>query len=119
VRRAFRSASRLGGNLELLWVRRPGQSLTEDQERSLRALRELASVLGVNLLVEDSDDVAATVADVVNRRGITYILMGRARPARGLARLRAPLHDRIIEQVPGVDVRIVADRARRLTQETP
>ena len=117
VRRAWRSASRLGGQLELLWVRRPGQRLGEDQERSLHALRELASVLGVNLLIEESDDIAATVADVANRRGITYILMGRARPARGLARLRAPLHDRIIQRVPGVDVRIVADRARRLPQE--
>jgi two-component system, OmpR family, sensor histidine kinase KdpD len=114
VRRAWRSANRLGGQLELLWVRRPSQRLSEDHERSLHALRELASVLGINLLIEESDDVAATVEEVVNRRGITYILMGRARPARGLARLRAPLHDRIIQRLPGVDVRIVADRARRL-----
>jgi two-component system, OmpR family, sensor histidine kinase KdpD len=117
VRRAWRSASRLGAELELLWVRAPHQRLSEDQERSLHALRELASVLGVNLLIEESDDVAAAVADVAGRRGVTYILMGRARPARGLARLRAPLHDRIIQRLPGVDVRIVADRARRLPQE--
>ena len=117
VRRAFRSATRLGGELELLWVRGPHQRLDEDHERSLHALRELASVLGLNLLIEESDDVAAAVADVANRRGVTYILMGRARPARGLARLRAPLHDRIIQRLPGVDVRIVADRARRLPQE--
>jgi len=118
VRRAWRSASRLGANLELLWVRGPSERLSEDQERSLQALRELASVLGVNLLIEESDDVAAAVADVADRRGITYILMGRARPARGVARLRAPLHDRIIQRLPGVDVRIVADRARRLPQDT-
>ena len=119
VRRAWRSASRLGGELELLWVRRPGQRLSEDQERSLHALRELAAVLGVNLLIEESDDIAAAVADVASRRGVTYILMGRARPAHGLARLRAPLHDRIIQRLPGVDLRIVADRARRQPQETP
>jgi two-component system, OmpR family, sensor histidine kinase KdpD len=119
VRRAWRSASRLGANLELLWVRGPSERLSEDQERSLQALRELSSVLGVNLLIEESDDVAAAVAEVADRRGITYILMGRARPARGLARLRAPLHDRIIQRLPGVDVRIVADRARRLPRETP
>jgi two-component system, OmpR family, sensor histidine kinase KdpD len=118
VRRAWRSASRLGGELELLWVRRPGQRLSEDQERSLHALRELAAVLGLNLLIEESDDVAAAVADVASRRGVTYILMGRPRPARGLARLRAPLHDRIIQRLPGVDLRIVADRAQREPQET-
>jgi two-component system, OmpR family, sensor histidine kinase KdpD len=117
VRRAWRSASRLGAELELLWVRRPGEHLSDDQERSLHALRELAAVLGLNLLIEESDDVAAAVADVASRRGVTYILMGRARPARGLARLRAPLHDRIIQRLPGVDVRIVADRARREPQE--
>jgi two-component system sensor histidine kinase KdpD len=39
--------------------------------------------------------------------------MGRPRPARGLGRLRAPLALRLIELLPGVDLRIVADRARR------
>jgi two-component system sensor histidine kinase KdpD len=39
--------------------------------------------------------------------------MGRARPARGLGRLRSPLPQRLMELLPGVDVRIVADRAIR------
>jgi two-component system sensor histidine kinase KdpD len=116
VRRAWRSANRLGAQLDLLWVRHPSQRLSDDQERSLHALRELAALLGVNLLVEESDDVAAMVVEVAKRRGSTYILMGRARPARGLARLRAPLHDRLIQRLPGVDLRIVADRARRLPE---
>ena len=37
--------------------------------------------------------------------------MGRSRPARGPARLRTPLPQRLMELLPGVDVRIVADRA--------
>jgi two-component system sensor histidine kinase KdpD len=41
--------------------------------------------------------------------------MGRARPARGLGRLRDPLPQRLMELLPGVDVRIVADRAKRRT----
>ena len=45
-------------------------------------------------------------------RGTTYILLGRSRPARGLARLRTPLPQRLMELLPGVDVRIVADRSR-------
>jgi two-component system sensor histidine kinase KdpD len=113
VRRAWRSAQRLGAELDLLWVRRPGQQLTEDDERSLGALRQLSSVLGVKLLEEESDDVASAVVDVARRRGTTYVLMGRSRPARGLARLRVPLAQRLMQQLPGVDVRIVADRARR------
>ena len=64
VRRAWRSAQRLGADLDLLWVRPPGRRLSEDEERSLAALRQLASVLGANMLEEESDDVAATVVDV-------------------------------------------------------
>jgi two-component system sensor histidine kinase KdpD len=116
VRRAWRSAQRLGAQLDLLWVAPPGRETggyEPDQERQLAALRQLASVLGATLIVETGDDVADTVAQVARDRGTTYILMGRARPARGLARLRVPLTQRLIEALPGVDVRIVADRSKR------
>lgn len=113
VRRAWRSSQRLGGELDLVWVRPPSERLSDEQERSLSALRRLASVLGANLIVEESDDVPATVADVARRQGTTYILMGAARPRHGLARLRTPLPQRMMELLPGVDVRIVADRSRR------
>jgi two-component system sensor histidine kinase KdpD len=119
VRRAFRSAQRLGAELDLLWVSPPGKSLDADQERSLHALRELASVLGAHLLVEESDNVPVAIADFARRRGSTYILMGKPRPPRGLGRLRMPLAARLMELAPGVDVRIVADRARRPGKGTP
>jgi two-component system, OmpR family, sensor histidine kinase KdpD len=112
VRRAWRSAQRLGTELDVLWVRGPG-SIDQQSEKSLAALRQLASVLGARMLVEESDDVAGTVARVAVERGTTYILMGRSRPARGLNRLRVPLPQRLMRLLPGVDVRIVADRAHR------
>jgi two-component system sensor histidine kinase KdpD len=113
VRRAWRSAQRLGAGLDLLWVRAPGKELSEDQQRSLVALRQLASVLGARMIEEESDDIAATIVEVAERRGTTYILIGGSRPARGLARLRVPLPQRLMQRLPGVDVRIVADRAQR------
>jgi two-component system sensor histidine kinase KdpD len=119
VRRAWRSAQRLGAELDLLWVRAPGRDLSDDQGRSLSALRQLASVLGARMLEEESDDVAAAIVDVVSRRGSTYILIGRSRPARGLGRLRVPLPQRLMERLPGVDVRIVADRSSRSSAEKP
>lgn len=118
IRRAWRSAQRLGADLDLLWVRPPGRKLSEDRERSLAALRQLASVLGTRLLVEESDDLAATVAEVARRYGTTYILMGRSSPARGLARLRTPLPQRLMELLPGVDVRVVADRGGSRTRNS-
>ncbi len=119
VRRAWRSAQRLGAELDLLWVRPPGRQLSEDEQRSLSALRQLASVLGARMLEEESDDVAAAIVDVASGRGTTYILVGRSRPARGLGRLRVPLPQRLMERLPGVDVRIVADRSSRSSAEKP
>jgi two-component system sensor histidine kinase KdpD len=113
VRRAWRSAQRLGAGLDLLWVRPPGKELSGDEQRSLAALRQLASVLGARMLEEESDDLTAAIVDVASRRGSTYILIGGSRPARGLARLRVPLPQRLMQRLPGVDVRIVADRAQR------
>jgi two-component system sensor histidine kinase KdpD len=116
VRRAWRSAQRLRADLDLLWIK-PPSGLSDDQERSLKSLHQLASVLGVRLLVEESDDVASAIAEVARRQGTTYILMGRSRPPRGVARLRVPLPQRLMELLPGVDVRIVADRSARVRKD--
>ena len=113
---AWRSAQRLGADLDLLWVRPPG-TLNDDQEHSLTALRQLSSLLGARLIVEESDTVPEAIAGVARRQRSTYILMGRARPRRGLGRLRTPLPQRLMELLPGVDVRIVADRAQRAPDE--
>jgi two-component system sensor histidine kinase KdpD len=113
VRRAWRSAQRLGADLDLLWVSPPSSKLSDEQERSLGALRQLASLLGARVIVEESDNLPVAVADVARRQGTTYILMGASRPPRGVARLRTPLPQRLMELLPGVDVRIVSDRAKR------
>jgi len=113
VRRAWRSAQRLGAELDLLWVKPPSGRLSDDQERSLTALNRLASILGAHLLIEEADDVAGAAAEIARRQGSTYILLGRSRPPHGLARLRTPLPQRLMDLLPGVDVRIVADRAAR------
>jgi two-component system, OmpR family, sensor histidine kinase KdpD len=118
VRRAWRSAQRLGAQLDLLWVAPPGREPDPEQQRQIAALHQLASVLGTTLIVEPGDDIADSVARVARERGTTYILLGRSRPARGLARLRVPLPQRLMQALPGVDVRIVADRSLR-HEKTP
>jgi two-component system sensor histidine kinase KdpD len=111
VRRAWRSAQRLGTDLDLLWVKPPGKPIEGEQERQVTALRQLASVLGATLLIEEHDDLVAAVARVVRERGSTYIMVGEADPPRGFARLREPLPQRLMRATPpGVDVRIVAHR---------
>jgi two-component system sensor histidine kinase KdpD len=116
VRRAWRSAQRLGAELDILWVspREP-----DDAEREqLDALRRLATLLGAHLLVEPGDDVAETVRRVAVERGTTYVLMGTPKPRSALRRLMRPaLPFRLLQLLPGVDLRIVADRSRRTTEE--
>jgi two-component system sensor histidine kinase KdpD len=114
VRRAWRSAQRLGTGLDLLWVKPPGLEIEGEVARQVTALRQLASVLGANLLIEESDDLVQGAAEVVRERGITYIMVGESLPRRRLARLREALPQRLMHATPpGVDVRIVAHRGRK------
>jgi two-component system sensor histidine kinase KdpD len=116
VRRAWRSAQRLGAELDVLWVadHDPGP---EEQEQ-LDALRRLASVLGAHLLIEPGEDVASVTQRVAGERGTTYVLMGTPTPRSPLRRLTKPaLPYRLLAALPGVDLRIVADRARRKKEE--
>lgn len=118
VRRAWRSAQRLGTELDLLWVKPPNEQIEGEVERQVTALRHLASVLGANLLIEESDDLVQGAARVVRERGTTYIMVGESEPRRGLARLREPLPLRLMEATPpGVDVRIVAHRGPKEKRE--
>jgi two-component system sensor histidine kinase KdpD len=112
VRRAWRSAQRLGAQLDILWVS-PGQPSQEDQDQ-LDALRRLASVLGAHLLVEPGNDIAGVVERVARERGTTYVLMGPPADRSALRRLARPsLIHQLLRALPGVDIRIVADRTLR------
>jgi two-component system sensor histidine kinase KdpD len=112
VRRAWRSAQRLGAELDLLWV--ADHEPTEQEREQLEALRRLSSVLGAHLLVEHGDDVAAVTQRVAQDRSTTYVLMGTPKPRGPLRRLTGhALPFRLLELLPGVDLRIVADRTQR------
>jgi two-component system, OmpR family, sensor histidine kinase KdpD len=114
VRRAWRSAKRLGGELDLLYVSVPERTPGPDERAQIEALRRLASVLGAHLLIEPGDDLVEAIVRVARERGTTYVLMGPPRQRGALGRLLAPgLVDRLVRELPGVDVRIVADRAQR------
>jgi two-component system sensor histidine kinase KdpD len=118
VRRAWRSAQRLGAELDVLWVQPPGQAPRGEQARALAALHQLTSVLGAHLLIRESDDLVKTAVEEIRERGTTYVLLGQSPPRRGLGRLREPLPQRLMRAAPsGVDVRIVAARRERLAEE--
>lgn len=113
VRRAWRSAQRLGAELDLLWVKRPGYRPSNEEQDQLDAIGRLAAVLGAHVLVEEGDDVAQTVKEVAEEKGSTYVLIGTPSARTGLDRFKPTLPTKLIEALPGVDLRVVADRTLR------
>ena len=112
LRRAWRSAQRLNAPLDVLdrsvaWTR----SEAGGEASRSTPFGALPQLLGANLIVEEGDDVAETAARVARERGTTYILMGVPKLHRGLGRFSEGLPTKILRQLPGVDLRVVADRS--------
>src|SRR5580765_4926033 len=113
LRRAFRSGARLGSEVDALWVRKPGQNLTQAETVSLAALRRLASVLGAHFIELEGDNLPETVKRFVAERGSTYLFLGTPDESRRTEILRGSLVSKLVRELPGVDIRVVADRALR------
>jgi two-component system sensor histidine kinase KdpD len=120
VRRAWRSAQRLDAQLDVLVVRPPGRPPSAEDRERLEALRRIVAMLGARLRVEESEDVAEAAIAAARELGTTYVLIGTPPVRRGLGRLRLgggdaerSLLDRLLRELPGVDVRIVADPTLR------
>jgi two-component system sensor histidine kinase KdpD len=109
LRRAWRSAQRLGGDLDLLYVAPPGEPPRGEQRQQLEELRRLATVLDADLIVEEGDDLVEAAARVAAERGTTYLIMGQPTPRSALGRMTEWLPERLMRRLPGVDVRIVSD----------
>jgi two-component system, OmpR family, sensor histidine kinase KdpD len=113
LRRAWRSAQRLGGDLDLLYVRPPGNPPRGEERAMLEELRRLGQILESPLIEVEDDDVVDAVARVAKERGTTYVIIGQPHPRRGVRRLMESLPERLLRRLPGVDVRIVANRPPR------
>jgi two-component system sensor histidine kinase KdpD len=113
LRRAFRSGQRLGSEIDAVWVRRPGRELSEAETVSLAALRRLASILGAHFLEVEGDNLPEAVRRIVAERGSTYVFVGTPDESRRTEILRGSLVSKLVRDLPGVDIRVVADRVLR------
>ncbi len=113
MRRAWRSAQRFGTDMDAIWVRPPGRPPTEEEATQLAALRRLAGVLGVHFLEEEGDDLVATVRRVAAQRGSTYIFVGTPDESRRREIFGGSLLSRMVRELPGLDIRVIANRADR------
>jgi two-component system, OmpR family, sensor histidine kinase KdpD len=113
MRRAWRSAQRLGTEMDAVWVRPPGRPPTEEEVTQLAALRRLAGVLGAHFLEEEGDDLVSVVRRVAAQRGSTYIFVGTPDESRRREIFGGSLLSRMVRELPGLDIRVVANRADR------
>ncbi len=113
MRRAWRSAERLGAQMDAMWVRRQGHELSHEEQVSLAALRRLAIVLGCHFLEEEGDGLVDTVRRVAYERGTTYVFVGTPDESRRREILSGSLLSALVRELPGIDIRVVANRADR------
>ena len=117
LRRAWRSAQRLGADIDALWMHPDGREPTPEEQTQLAALRRVASLLGVHFLEERGDDLVETVRRVARERGTTYIFIGTPDESRRREIFGGSLLSRMVREIPGIDIRVIADRA--LKEEEP
>jgi two-component system sensor histidine kinase KdpD len=111
LRRAWRSSQRLGAEIDAIWVRPATYEPTPDEAIQLAALRRLASILGIHFHEVDGDDLVEAVRQVAGERGSTYIFLGTPDERRRVEIMRGSLLSRMVRELPGLDIRVVADRA--------
>ncbi|HYZ29725.1 MAG TPA: hypothetical protein VE570_11750 [Thermoleophilaceae bacterium] len=112
VRRAWKSAQRLGAELDIVHVVKPGHAMAGEEREQIEAMRRMASALGAHVIVEEGHDVAETASRVARERGTTYVFIGEPRSAKGIRRFGVSLPEKLLALLPGVDIRIVADRTK-------
>jgi two-component system sensor histidine kinase KdpD len=113
MRRAWRSAQRLGSEIDAVWVRPTKRTPTDEESTQLAALRRLAGILGIHFLEEDGDDLVDAVRRVAEERGSTYIFVGTPDESRRREIFGGSLLSRMVRELPGIDIRVVANRADR------
>ena len=84
VRRAWRSAQRLGAELDVLWVSPNGEP-TDEQNEQLDAMRRLTSVLGAQSWSSAVPTWRQVTQRVARERGTTYVLIGPPSPGGAAA----------------------------------
>jgi two-component system sensor histidine kinase KdpD len=113
MRRAWRSAQRLNAEIDAVWVRPNGHEPSEEEATQLAALRRLAGVLGIHFLEVDGGNLVDAVRRVAAERGSTYVFVGTPDESRRREIFGGSLLSRMVRELPGLDIRVIADRAKR------
>ncbi|HEX3607135.1 MAG TPA: universal stress protein [Candidatus Dormibacteraeota bacterium] len=106
LRRGVRIARRFGGLCTAVTVVRSAEAAGA----AIARIRDVAELLQCALVVRESDDVAGTVIRVAQEVDCRHLVLGETLVDRPLwrRRVRRSLLDRAVDDLPGVDVHVIA-----------
>lgn len=111
IRRGWRIASRMRGELHVLYVH--AQPLNADGRRELRAHFDLAEELGGTVHEAHGPDVVCELLAFAEKCQITQLIIGAGRTSRWEEICRGSLVDRILRQTDNLDVHIVSEKRKQ------
>ncbi len=78
IRRGFRIADRMCGELIILFVKLKGKKLPDEYARSLEKHKELTRALGGRFLEVEAPDISDAIVDVAKDQKVTQIVVGES-----------------------------------------
>jgi len=117
IRRGYRLARRMAGDLWIVHVRPAGALLEPAKEEALDALRDLATELDGHFISLSGDDVAREIIDFATSHQTTFIVLGQSARSRMDEILHGSIVTRIMRETRNIDVVIVADDSREPSAE--
>jgi two-component system sensor histidine kinase KdpD len=109
VRRGYRIAERMQGSLYVVHVETPEHPISAKDRAQLDRLCFLARDLGAEFVELRGESIAVELVDFAKERKATWIVMGQSVRSRIQEIVRGSIVTRIMRELHGVDVVIVAD----------
>lgn len=110
IRKAARLANRLNAPFYAVYIQTPQEAMERVDaalQRQVTNTLELANRFGGTAMTVPGSDVAATIAAFVKEYGITHILLGRSHRSWFQRLVSRSILDRVLNEIPGVDVIVV------------
>jgi two-component system sensor histidine kinase KdpD len=108
IRRGYRLAKRMQGELTCIHVRLPGVVPTPQEQKDLKELTDLTENLGGEVVDIQAEKPASGLIDYVNKHNTTIIVLGQSARSRFEEIIKGSIINRIMRETKNIDIVIVA-----------